>query len=112
VSQDPETGRSLARDPLTKPPVNPTHLDPDRLLPRIVDEKARTEAQFALKKVRKFVESPKGKEFPQTSTIFQWYELEEFEAYRHLGYLMAWAYLSELEFSNEELQPNSSCRAL
>src|SRR5215217_6323422 len=33
-------------------------------------------------------------QFPQTSTMFQWYELEEFEAYRHLGYLMGWAYLS------------------
>lgn len=112
VSPNPERGRSLASDPLTSPPVNPTHLDIDRILPQIMGEQARAQAQHALKKVRKFVESLKGKESPQTSTVFQWYELEEFEASRHLGYLMAWAYLSMLEFSDEELQPNVSCRAL
>ncbi|MGQ0666341.1 MAG: patatin-like phospholipase family protein [Nitrospiraceae bacterium] len=112
VSPDPESGRSLASDPLMSPPVNPTHLDIDRILPQIMGEQARVHAQHALKKVRKFVESPKGTEFPQTSTVFQWYELEEFEAYRYLGYLMAWAYLSKIEFSDEELKPNTSCRAL
>lgn len=61
ASSDPETGRSLASDPLMNPPVNPIHLDVDRLLPRIVGEKARNEARFALKKV--------------------WCELDEFEAY-------------------------------
>ena len=47
-------------------------------------------------KVTRFVVSPKGKEFQQTNTIFQWYEFEEFEAYRHLGYLMGWACMSNL----------------
>ena len=112
VSADPESGRSLATHPLTSPPVNPSHLDANWLLPKISDQEARTKAQFALKKVTKFVESPKGKEFPQTSTVFQWYELEEFEAYRHLGYLMAWAYLSNLDFSGQELRPSMVCRAL
>lgn len=77
-----------------------------------LDAPARTRAQFALKKVTTFVDSPKGKEFPQTSTGFQWYELEEFEAYRHLGYLMGWAYLSNIDFSDKEPRPSAACRAL
>ncbi|MBI3357516.1 MAG: hypothetical protein HY038_12245, partial [Nitrospirae bacterium] len=112
VSADPESGRSLATHPLTSPPVNPSHLDANWLLPKISDQEARTKAQFALKKVTKFVESPKGKEFPQTSTIFQWYELEEFEAYRQLGYLMGWAYLANVNFSEGELKPSTACHAL
>jgi len=94
------------------PPVNPTHLDANWLLPQIADEQARTRAQFALKKVTKFVESPKGKEFPQTSTVFQRYELKEFEANRHLGYVMGWAYLSNIDFSDEDLRPSTTCRVL
>ena len=49
---------------------------------------------------------------PQTSTIFQWYELEEFEAYRQLGYLMGWAYLASVDLSDEELRPDAACRVL
>jgi len=45
------------------------------------DDLARERAKLAIKKVTKIVEAPEGKEFPQTSTIFQWYELEEFETY-------------------------------
>ena len=60
----------------------------------------------------KFVEAPQGKELPQTSTMFQWYELEEFEAYRHLGYLMGWAYLSKLDFDDVELTPATACHTL
>lgn len=52
-----------------------------------------------------------GKEFPRTGTIFQWYEMEEFEAYRHLGYLMGWAYLANVDFSEAELQPNLAARS-
>jgi hypothetical protein len=63
----------------------------------ISDDLARERAQLAIKKVTKTVEAPEGKEFPQTSTIFQWYELEEL-AYRHLGYLMGGA-ISKLELS-------------
>jgi hypothetical protein len=44
--------------------------------------------------------------------VFQWYELEEFEAYRQLGYLMGWAYLSKLELSETELAPPATCRKL
>ena len=58
------------------------------------------------------MDSPQGEEFPQTSTMFQWYELEEFEAYRHLGYLMGWAYLSNVGFNDVELTPGTACRAL
>lgn len=112
VSAEPESGRSLVAHPLMSPPVNPTHLDANWLLPRVGDERAKTQTRLALKKVAKFVLSPKGEEFPQTSTIFQWYELEEFEAYRHLGYLMGWAYLSNLEFSDQELEPTAACGAL
>jgi ABC-type siderophore export system fused ATPase/permease subunit len=57
-------------------------------LSMINDDPASERAQLAIKKVTKIVETPEGKEFPQTSTVFQWYELEEFETYRHLGYLM------------------------
>jgi hypothetical protein len=94
------------------PPVNPTHLDLNWLMPLITDEKARTRVEKALKKVTRFVNSPKGEEFPQTSTLFQWYGLEEFEAYRQLGYLMGWAYLSTIKFSSDELQPTFPCKAL
>lgn len=112
VSQQPESGRSLATHPLMSPPVNPTHLDRNWLLPLITKEQAREKVQLALKKVTKFVESPKGEEFPQTSTVFQWYELEEFEAFRHLGYLMGWAYLAHVGFNDTELSPTAACKAL
>ena len=78
----------------------------------IRDDQARDRAQLAIKKVMKFVDSPKGGEFPQTSTVFQWYELEEFEAYRHLGYLMGWAYLANVDLSEGELRPNAACHVL
>ena len=45
------------------------------------DDLARERAKLAIKKVTKIVEAPEGKEFPQTSTIFQWNEPEEFEIY-------------------------------
>ena len=66
----------------------------------IPDEASCEKVRLALKKVTKFVDSPKGVEFPQTSTTFQWYELEEFEAYRLLGYLMGWAYLANVQFND------------
>jgi hypothetical protein len=112
VSPEPESGRSLVTHPLTSPPVNPTHLDANWLLPLVTDRASSEKVKLALKKVSKFVESPIGEEFPQTSTIFQWYKLEEFEAYRQLGYLMGWAYLSTVTFSADELAPAVSCRAL
>jgi hypothetical protein len=112
VSPEPESGRSLVTHPLTSPPVNPTHLDANWLLPLVTDRASSEKVKLALKKVSKFVESPISEEFPQTSTIFQWYKLEEFEAYRQLGYLMGWAYLSTVTFSADELAPAVSCRAL
>ena len=60
----------------------------------------------------RFVDSSKGDEFPQISTLFQWYELEEFEAYRQLGYLMGWVYISTVKFSPDELTPMTACKAL
>ena len=112
VSQDPESGRSLTTHPLTSPPVNPTHLDSNWLLPLVSDQASVEKVKFALKKVTKFVDSSTGEEFPQTSTVFQWYQLEEFEAYRQLGYLMGWAYLSSIEFSAKELMPATACHPL
>ena len=112
VGHAPEDRRSLVSHPLMSPPINPTHLDANWLLPLITDETSRERVRLALKKVTKFVDSPLGKEFPQTSTVFQWYELEEFEAYRHLGYLMAWAYISTTKFSPDELTPMAGCKAL
>jgi len=112
VSADPETGRPLGSAPLASPPTNPTHLDANRLLSMIGDDQARDRAQLAIKKVTKFVESSKGEEFPQTSTVFQWYELEEFEAYRHLGNLMGWAYLANIDWSEGELRPDAACHML
>ena len=78
----------------------------------IMDDHSRERAQLAIKKVTRFVESSKGKEFPQTSTAFQWCELEEFEAYRHLGYLMGWACLANVDLSGGDLSLNAVCRAL
>jgi hypothetical protein len=37
----------------------------------IGDDQARKHARPAIKKVTKFVESPRGEEFPQTCTFFQ-----------------------------------------
>lgn len=45
------------------------------------------------------------------STIFQWFDLEEFEAYRQLGYLMGWAYLANVGFTDAELTPFAACRS-
>ena len=112
VSQQPEDRRSLVTHPLMSPPINPTHLDANLLLPLVPDEASRERVRLALKKVTKFVDSPQGEEFPQTNTLFQWYELEEFEAYRQLGYLMGWAYISTVEFSPDELTPMAVCRVL
>jgi len=112
IGADPEGGRTVAAQPPASHPLTPTHLDADSLLPLITGDRATAQAQLALKKVTKFVISPKGEEFPQTNTLFQWYELEEFEAYRHLGYLMGWAYLSKLEFNEAELIPTGECKAL
>lgn len=112
VSADPESGRNWSEAPLASPPTNPTHLDAPRLLSMIGDGPARERAELAIKKVTKLVKSPKGEEFPQTSTLFQWYELEEFEAYQQLGYLMGWAYLSNVQFSEEDLRPSAACHAL
>lgn len=112
VAAQPEDRRSYGTYPLASPPNNPTHLDGDRLLPMIGDHLSRERAELALRKVTKFVDTPLGKEFPQTSTIFQWYELEEFEAYRNLGYLMGWAYVSTVKFTPEELTPAAACHAL
>ena len=70
--------------------MNPARLDANWFLQEISDKQARTRAQFTLMKVTMFVESPKEKELTETSGVFQWYESEEFEAYRALGYLMAW----------------------
>ena len=112
VSAQPEDRRSYDSYPLASPPSNPTHLDASRLLPMIGDHPSRERAELALRKVTKFVDTPLGKEFPQTSTVFQWYELEEFEAYRNLGYLMGWAYISTVKFSPDELTPAASCQAL
>lgn len=53
----------------------------------------------------------KGGTFPQTGTVFQWSELEEFEAYRHLDYLMGWTYLSTSDFQRE-LKPSAARRVL
>ena len=60
----------------------------------------------------KFVESPKREGLSQTSTSSQWYELEEFEAYRQLGYLMGWAYLANVEFNDAEFTPTAACHVL
>lgn len=50
VSAEPESGRSLATHPLMSPPVNPTHLDANWLLPQITDEQARTRASLRSRK--------------------------------------------------------------
>jgi len=94
------------------PPINPTHLDTNRLPPIIPDEASREKVRLALKKVIKFLDSPKGEDFPQTSTNFQWYELEEFEAYGLLEYLIGWAYLVNVQFNYTELTPAATCQSL
>ncbi|HEY7532202.1 MAG TPA: hypothetical protein VH681_05390 [Nitrospiraceae bacterium] len=75
-------------------------------------ENATNVAQFGLKKARRLVESPRGREFPQTTVLSRWYGWEEVEVYRRLGNLMAWVYLSRVELPDEELRPSTSCRGL
>ena len=92
--------------------VSPTHLDVGAMRARVPDEAERREIEASIKKVQRFVASPKANGFPQTGTILQWYDLEEFEAYRQLGYVMGWAYLGNLGLSADELRPTVPCRPL
>jgi len=60
------------------------------------------------KHVNAFAKSPDAKGFPQTTSWMQWYDMEEFEAYRRLGFLMGRAYLFDIEFNSEALKPPPS----
>ena len=80
------------------------------LLLTIGDDQSHDRARLAIKKVTKFVELPEGEKFLQTSTVFQWYELEVFEAYHHLGYLIGLAYLANVNLPEDELRPNAAYR--
>ena len=64
------------------------------------------------KKVAYFAKSGRATDFPHTSTAFQWYDMEHFEAYQSLGYLMAKTYLAKLEFTADDLTPLADCRGL
>lgn len=112
VSTTPEYGRDLARDPLDHPPIRPAHLDSEHVRRLAPDEQTASRLAHSVKKVLAFAASPEANGFPQTGTMLQWYELEEFEAYRHLGYLMGWAYLKEVEFSGAEVTPSAECQPI
>ncbi len=90
----------------------PTHLDLERLKHLIPGGGLETELAKSLQKVTQFAKSEKANGFPQTGTLFQWFDLEEFEAYRHLGYVMGWAYLATIDFSARELLPAEACRPI
>ena len=78
----------------------PFHLDVGKLSP---SENERATLEKKIRKVAYFAKSGRTTDFPHTSTAFQWYDMEHFEAYQSLGYLMARAYLSQLEFAKSEL---------
>lgn len=63
---------------------------------------------ISLERVTMFAKSAMRNGFPHTSTFLQWYEPEEFEAYRALGYLMAKVYLSALTFDEAARTPSSA----
>ncbi len=90
----------------------PAHLDIDYLRTLTTNTHILDELAEGVKKVRKFARSPEAKDFPQTETLVQWFSLEEFEAYRYLGYLMGWAYLSQTKLDQPELSPATTCTAV
>jgi predicted acylesterase/phospholipase RssA len=82
---------------------------PAHLQPLVSDT---PEMERARKKVAYFAKSGRTADFPQTSTAYQWYDMEHFEAYQSLGYLMAKAYLAKLEFTADDLTPLADCQGL
>lgn len=87
----------------------PGHLDVDYLLSLTSDPRVREELIDGVRKVSHFAATDKAGDFPQTETLVQWFTLEEFEAYRYLGYLMGWAYVSQIDFSDASLVPTAPC---
>lgn len=72
---------------------SPHHLDPTYL-----DEKGtlkfKSDATIDhINKIKWYRETRAATDFPHTSTLFQWYDWETFEAYRLLGFQMARTYL-------------------
>ena len=90
-------------------PPHGTHWDAKSRAPahlqKLEDEPPEMEAYLERlrKKVTYFAKSGRTPDFPQTSTGYQWYDMEHFEAYQSLGYLMGRAYLSQLEFAESAL---------
>ncbi len=112
LSLRPEPKRNLTKDPLSDLKY-PTHLDPNRIGSQPAKPRDMEQIHRAIERVVKFAGTPKTRSlFAQTSTLFQWYSTEEFEAYRLLGYLMGKAYLSDLTFDDEALKPTGGCGPL
>ena len=112
LSARPEPKRDLNQDPLTDLKY-PTHLDSKRIVNQAAKQKEVEEIERAVARVVKFASPPKTRSlFAQTSTLFQWYSTEEFEAYRLLGYLMAKTYFADIIFDDEALKPAGACESL
>ncbi len=112
ISAHPEARPATQHTPEERPDRLPAHLNLPHLQALTADARARAELAQAVKKVTKFAQSPEAKDFPQTETLVQWFSLEEFEAYRYLGYLMGWAYVAPARFDDAALQPAGSCTPL
>jgi len=109
LSPRPEPKRDLSRDPLTDLKY-PTHLDSKRIVNQGSKKKEVEQIDRAISRVVKFASPPQSRSlFAQTSTFFQWYSTEEFEAYRLLGYLMGKTYLSDIAFNDAALVPVGGC---
>jgi hypothetical protein len=104
----PGKGRNQTRESIKK------LLEVDRLT---LEQERRMQDEYftnhmSVERVKLFATSDLRNGFPHTSTSFQWYEPEEFEAYRSLGYLMAKAYLSDLVFDQAARTPKQRDKLL
>lgn len=109
IAAAPEAGAHGASADQRETGRPPGHLDLEYLLGLTSDPRVREDMVDGLRKVSQFATTAAAGHFPQTETLVQWFTLEEFEAYRYLGYLMGWAYVSQIDFSNAPLVPAAAC---
>jgi hypothetical protein len=91
-----------------KDPKVPIHFDEERIN-QLPDKERREVMLKAARKVTAFAHSARDQEFPHTSTFFQWFGWEQFEAYRLLGYAMGQTYLSHIQFNGKASTPPGGC---
>ncbi|MFO0774657.1 MAG: patatin-like phospholipase family protein [Nitrospiraceae bacterium] len=112
IAPNPEASARGATVDLREAGRLPGHLDVAYLQSLTYDPHVLEEMADGVKKVTMFAQTAAAGDFPQTETLVQWFTLEEFEAYRYLGYLMGWAYGPQMAFDESALTPTAKCTAL